>query len=68
MMNAEFQVVITELEAARLAQLQRLMACDIATSAAEIRSLADLQMALTAAKEILAAHEPRLGHGSETAI
>ena len=67
-MNAEIQVVITELEAARLAQLQRLMVCDIATSAAEIRSLADLQMALTAAKEILAAHEPRLGHGSETAI
>ena len=67
-MNAEIQVVITELEAARLAQLQRLMVCDIATSAAEIRSLADLQMALTAAKEILAAHEPHLGHGSETAI
>ena len=67
-MNAEIQVVITELEAARLAQLQRLMVCDIATSASEIRSLADLQMALTAAKEILAAHEPRLGHGSETAI
>ena len=67
-MNAEFQVVITELEAARLAQLQRLMVCDIATSAAEIGSLADLQMALTAAREILAAHEPRLGHGSETAI
>jgi hypothetical protein len=67
-MNAEIQVVITELEAARLAQLQRLMVCDIATSASEIRSLAELQMALTAAKEILAAHEPRLGHGSETAI
>ena len=67
-MNAEIQVVITELEAARLAQLQRLMVCDIATSAAEIRSLAELHMALTAAKEILAAHEPRLGHGSETAI
>jgi hypothetical protein len=67
-MNAEIQVVITELEAARLAQLQRLMVCDIATSASGIRNLADLQMALTAAKEILAAHEPRLGHGSETAI
>lgn len=67
-MNAEIQVVITALEAARLAQLQRLMVCDIATSASEIRSLAELQMALTAAKEILAAHEPRLGHGSETAI
>ena len=67
-MNADIQAVITELEAARLAQLQRLMVCDIATSASEIRSLAELQMALTAAKEILAAHEPRLGHGSETAI
>jgi hypothetical protein len=67
-MNAEIQAVITELEAARLAQLQRLMVCDIATSASEIRNLADLQSALTAAKEILAAHEPRLGHGSETAI
>jgi hypothetical protein len=42
-MNAEIQVVITELEAARLAQLQRLMVCDIATSASEIRSLADLR-------------------------
>jgi len=67
-MNAEIEILISELESARLAQLQQLMGCDIAASAAEVRSLADLQMALTAAKEILAAHEPRLGHGSETAI
>jgi hypothetical protein len=53
-MNAEIQVLISELEAARLAQLQQLMVSDIATSAPAIRSLADLQMALTAAKEILA--------------
>jgi len=67
-MNAEIQVLISELEAARLAQLQQLMVSDIATSAPAIRSLADLQMALTAVKEILATHEPRLGHGSETVI
>ena len=42
-MNAEIQVLISELEAARLAQLQQLMVSDIATSAPAIRSLADLQ-------------------------
>ena len=67
-MNADIQALISELEAARLAQLQRLMVSDVATSAPAIITLADLQMALTAAKEVLAAHEPRLGHGSETAI
>lgn len=65
-MNAEIQVLISELEEARLAQLQQLMASDLAAPA--IRVLADLQMALTAAREVLADHEPRLGHGSETAI
>jgi len=32
-MNAEIQVLISELEAARLAQLQQLMVSDIVTSA-----------------------------------
>ena len=67
-MNAEIQTLISELEAARFAQLQQLMVSDIATSALAIRTLADLQMALIAAREILADHRPRLGHGSETEI
>jgi hypothetical protein len=66
--NADIRLLVEALEAARLAQLQRLAGCDIATSAADIRGLADVQAALTAAREVLEEHEPRLGHGAETAL
>jgi hypothetical protein len=68
LMDADIQMLVAKLEAARLVQLQRLVGCDIATSAADLRSLADIQTALTAAREVLEAHQPRLGHGSETAV
>jgi hypothetical protein len=67
-MNPELRKLVADLEAARLAQLHRLVGCDVATSGGDIRTLADLQMALFAAREVLAAHEPRLGHGSETSV
>ena len=67
-MDADIQMLVAKLEAARLVQLQRLVGCDIATSAADFGSLADIQTALTAAREVLEAHEPPLGHGSETAV
>lgn len=67
-MNAEIRMLVEALEAARLVQLQRLAGGDIAASAADIRSLADVQAALTAAREVLEEHEPRLGHGGETAL
>ena len=67
-MNPELRKLVADLETARLAQLQRLVGCDLATSGADIRTLADLQMALIAVREVLAANEPRLGHGSETSV
>jgi hypothetical protein len=67
-MNPELRKLVADFEAARLAHLHQLVGCDVATSGDEIRSLADLQMALIAAREVLAAHEPSLGYGSETSI
>jgi hypothetical protein len=67
-MNPELHKLAENLEAARLAQLNRLAGCDLATAPAssDIRSLADIQTALTAVRQVLADNEPRLGHGSET--
>jgi hypothetical protein len=67
-MNPELRKLVADLEAARLAHLHRLVGCDVATSGGEIRILAELQMALIASGEVLAAHEPRLGHGSENSV
>jgi hypothetical protein len=67
-MNAEIRDLVAELEAARLGQLKKLTGCNIETSGAELRILADLQAALTAARDVLEVHEPRLGHGSETGL
>ena len=61
-MNAELHKLVENLEAARLAQLNRLAGCDLATAGGDIRSLGDIQTALNAAREVLAANEPRLGH------
>jgi hypothetical protein len=63
-MNPELRKLVADLEAARLGHLHRLVGCDVAAFAGEIRTLADLQMALIAAREVLAANEPSLGHGS----
>jgi predicted component of type VI protein secretion system len=68
LMNAELYKLVADLEAARLALLNRLVGCDPATCGSDISSLADLQTALTAVREVLAAHEPRLGHGSESSL
>ena len=65
-MNAELHKLVGNLDAARLAQLNRLAGCDLATAGSDIRSLADIQTALTAVRQVLAKNEPRLGHGSET--
>jgi hypothetical protein len=43
-MNPELRKLVADLEAARLAQLHRLVGCDVATSGGDIRTLADLQM------------------------
>jgi hypothetical protein len=67
-MNAEIRDLVAELEAARMEHLKRLIGCNIDTSTAELRSLADLQAALTAARDVLEVHEPRLGHGSESEL
>jgi hypothetical protein len=67
-MNPELRKLVADLEAARLGYLHKLVGCDVANSAGDIRILADLQMALIAAREVLAAHEPSLGHGSETPV
>jgi hypothetical protein len=67
-MNPELRKLVADLEAARLGHLHKLVGCDVASSAGGIRILADLQMALIAAREVLAAHEPSLGHGSETPV
>jgi hypothetical protein len=66
--NAELHKLVENLEAARLVRLNRLAGCDLATAANDISSLADIQTALTAVREVLATNEPRLGHGSETSV
>jgi hypothetical protein len=66
--NAELHKLVENLEAARLAKLNRLAGCDLATAANDLSGLADIQAALTAVREVLAANEPRLGHGSETSV
>ena len=65
-MNGELHKLVGNLDAARLAQLNRLAGCDLATASSDIRSLADIQTALTAVRQVLADNKPRLGHGSET--
>ena len=67
-MNAELRKLVADLEAARLGHLHKLVGCDVTNSVREIRILANLQMALIAAREVLSAHEPSLGHGSETRV
>jgi hypothetical protein len=67
-MNPELRKLVADLETARRAQLHRLVGCNFSTSGGDIRTLADLQMALIGAREVLAANEPRLGHGSETSF
>ncbi len=67
-MNVRIHNLLVELEAARLTEIERLVNVDTtsSTSAADVRSLADIQTALIAVREVLDAHEPRLGHGGET--
>jgi hypothetical protein len=65
-MNQEIHKLVGNLEAARLAELNRLAGRDLADAASDIRSLADIQTGLTAAREVLVDNAPRLGHGSET--
>jgi hypothetical protein len=65
LMNSKLHKFVADLEAARLAQLNRL-GRDLATCSGDIRSLTDLQTALTAVREVLATHGSRLGHGGET--
>jgi hypothetical protein len=64
--NFELHKLVENLEAARLAQLNRLANCGLTTAGSNINSLADIQTALSAVREVLADNEPRLGHGSET--
>jgi len=69
-MNAQIRNLLVELEAARLSEIQRLTIDTVTSSKsiADVRNLADLQTALIAVREVLEAHEPRLGRGSETPV
>jgi len=67
-MNVELHKFVANLEAARQAQMNQMVGCAAAPSGSDIRSLADLQTALTAVREVLAANKPRLGHGGETSV